>query len=74
MGAEEQTMLNFHYSKSLFQVAIEADLKLSLLQGRALKQQFETPGDMMPEHFRHALLEYYDVGRAPAANRRWRCR
>lgn len=61
MEIEERTILNYHYLKSLFQVLIECDLKLSLVQGRSLRSQFEDPSNLMPEHLRHDLLEYCDV-------------
>ena len=61
MPIEEQTMLNFYYLKNLFQVLIESDLKLLLIQGKTLQEQFEEKTSMMPENFKQTLLEYYDV-------------
>lgn len=65
MQPEERTILNYHYLKSLFQVLIECDLRLALVQARSLRAQLEDPSDLMPEHLRHDLLEYCDV--RPAA-------
>lgn len=61
MPIEEQTMLNFYYLKNLLQVLIESDLKLLLIQGKTLQEQFEEKTSMMPENFKQTLLEYYDV-------------
>jgi hypothetical protein len=61
MEIEEQTILNYYYYKNLFQVLIESDLKLALIHGSSLRKQFDDSQDMMPEHYQHDIMEYYDV-------------
>ena len=60
---EEQMLMEYHYYKALMQVLMESDLKFSLVQGRQLQTDLANSANVMPDHLKNNLLNFYLVNK-----------